>query len=242
MLNQTTPSILPLPWDSQFFGFPVGRLQAQALPEAELRQVVRQARQEAWRLLYWFVDPADEQSAASAGAVGARLVDRKVRFGRAVPEVIPALPSHIVPTPAVTANLISLAIQSAHYSRFRLDPNFAAGTYERLYESWIRGSVAGQLARQVLTSYPPSAPEPLGLITLGYEPTHVTIGLLAVQAGQRGKGIGRELVEAALHYAHAWQVPHLQVATQLDNEGACRFYQREGFVPEHEEHVYHIWL
>ncbi|RPD50127.1 GNAT family N-acetyltransferase [Hymenobacter sediminis] len=242
MLNPLVPSIQPLHWDTQFFGFPVGRLQASAVSEPELQQVVQQARHDKWRLLYWFLDPADVQSTASARAVGASLLDRKVRFGRAVPETAPQIPAYVLPTPSVTPNLVDLAIQSAHYSRFRLDLNFPAGTYERLYENWIRGSVDGQLARKVLASYPPSAPEPLGLITLGYQPTHITIGLLAVQEGHRGKGIGRKLVEAGLHYAHTWQVPRIQVTTQLDNEGACRFYLREGFVQEHEEHVYHIWL
>ena len=80
------------------------------------------------------------------------------------------------------------------------------------------------------------------MITLGYQTTHAIIGLLAVQQGHRGQGIGKHLLDAALHYAQAWQLPEIQVTTQLDNEGACRFYEREGFERIHEEHVYHLWL
>lgn len=241
MSDLTASSILPLPWDSQFFGFPVGRLRAYHLTEPELRQTLRQAREDGWRLLYWLVDPTDEQSAASARAVRAQLTDRKARFARSVPEAAPAVAAAVWPAAELTPRLIDLAIQSAHYSRFRLDPGFRAGMYERLYEHWVRSSISGQLARQVLI-YQPTEPEATGLITLGYQPTHATIGLLAVHQGHRGQGIGTRLVEAALHYARAWLVPRIQVTTQLDNDGACRFYVREGFVQEHEEHVYHLWL
>lgn len=234
--------VQPLPWDTQFFGFPVGRLKGRRFTEPQLREVVARARDAGWRLVYWFVEPTDAVSAASAQALKVPLTDRKARFARLVPDVLPLFPASVVPATDLTPALLDLARQSGHHSRFRTDPVFEAGLYERLYEHWIRSSMVGQMARQVLIYQPLQQPEALGLVTLGYEPTHVTIGLLAVDHQHRGKGIGKQLVEAALHYAHATQLPQLQVVTQLDNHGACRFYEREGFERVHEEHVYHLWL
>ncbi|RSK35362.1 GNAT family N-acetyltransferase [Hymenobacter metallilatus] len=231
-----------LPWDSQFFGFPVGRLKGKRFTEEQLREVIRLAREEGWRLVYWFVEPTDTVSAASAQALRIKLTDRKARFARPVPAIPPPVAPNVLPTDELTPRLLDLARQSGHHSRFRVDPVFQAGLYERLYEHWIRSSVTGQTARQVLVYHPVAQPDALGLITLGYQTTHAIIGLLAVQHEYRGQGIGKQLVEAALHYAHAWQLPEVQVTTQLDNKGACRFYEREGFERVHEEHVYHLWL
>ncbi|AHJ99017.1 GNAT family N-acetyltransferase [Hymenobacter swuensis] len=238
----TEYGVQSLPWDSQFFGFPVGRLKGKRFTEAQLREVIRLAREEGWRLVYWFVEPTDTVSAASARALRLHLTDRKARFARPTPETPPAVSSHVLPTDELTPRLLELARQSGHHSRFRVDPVFQAGVYERLYEHWIRSSVTGQTARQVLIYQPVTQPNALGLITLGYQTTHASIGLLAVQQGHRSQGIGKHLLNAAMHYAHAWQLPEIQVTTQLDNHGACRFYEREGFERIHEEHVYHLWL
>lgn len=231
-----------LPWDTQFFGFPVGRLKGRRFTEAQLREVIQLAREDGWRLVYWFVEPTDSVSAASARALGIPLTDRKARFAQSVPAVPPSISTDIFPTDELTPRLLELARQSGHHSRFRVDPVFQAGVYERLYEHWIRSSVSGQTARQVLVYQPIEEREALGLVTLGYQTTHLNIGLLAVQQEYRSQGIGKHLVDAAFYYAHAWQLPEVQVTTQLDNEGACRFYEREGFERIHEEHVYHLWL
>ena len=234
--------IQSLAWDSQFFGFPVGRLRARGFSEAHLREVIREARTEGWRLLYWVVEPTDTASAASARAVRIPLTDRKAHFIKRLEPGPYTISPHVWPTDELTPRLLELARQSDHYSRFRLDPGFQAGLYERLYDHWIRQSVAGQLARQTLVYQPLSESAATGLVTLGYHATHTSIGLLAVQEEQRGQGIGQQLLEAAYYYTHIWNLPEIQVTTQLDNQGACRFYEREGLRRVHEEHVYHVWL
>jgi dTDP-4-amino-4,6-dideoxy-D-galactose acyltransferase len=58
----------------------------------------------------------------------------------------------------------------------------------------------------------------------------------------RGKGIGNHLMNAAVARAREWGVDQIDVVTQQDNVGACRFYERCGFVPEKSENIYHIWI
>jgi GNAT superfamily N-acetyltransferase len=55
----------------------------------------------------------------------------------------------------------------------------------------------------------------------------------AVLETQRGRGIGRALLEAAADAARADDVPHLVLATGAADIGNLRFYQRCGFRMTH---------
>jgi GNAT superfamily N-acetyltransferase len=54
---------------------------------------------------------------------------------------------------------------------------------------------------------------------------------LAVQAGRRGQGIGRELMRAVYAELRRLGVSELEIGVIFANEGARRFYEREGFHP-----------
>lgn len=233
----------PLAWDSEFLGFAVSRAVVPPPGAAAVAAVVAQARAQGARLLYLLLDPADEAAAAAACAACAHLADRKVTFSRAVG----AVPGQLADTEQVVAvsnfspELEALAWQSGEYSRFRRDPGFAPDVFERLYSHWLRASLNGELARTVLAWAGPDG-TPTGLLTLQAHGVQASIGLLAVQAGQRGRGQGRALVAAALRTAQDWGCERLRVVTQLDNLPACRFYTSMGFAIEHQENVCHLWL
>ncbi|QJX45986.1 GNAT family N-acetyltransferase [Hymenobacter taeanensis] len=234
--------IEPLAWDSRFLGFPVGRLISLNMPEQQLRSTICGAWQEGWRLLYWAVDPDDKTSNQSAQVVGAVLADQKVRFVLDVELTAQPLPPAIQAATTLTPALHELAQQSGMHSRFRLDPHFAPGVYERLYREWIEKSIQGERARIVLQYQPTPTANATGLLTLGVRPGRADIGLLAVDAGMRRQGIGHQLIQGAKHYAAAWYLPQLQVVTQRANTSAYQFYESEGFRLEHEELIYHLWL
>jgi GNAT superfamily N-acetyltransferase len=52
---------------------------------------------------------------------------------------------------------------------------------------------------------------------------------MAVEAGHRGRGIGRTLIQAAIDLARAQGRPMLAVATAAADVGNLRFYQLAGF-------------
>ena len=237
------PELQPLTWDSAFLGFVVARAVMPPSGAAEVAAVVAQARAQGVRLLYLLLDPADEAAAAAARAAGAHLADRKVTFSRAVSPV-PGRPvdaEHVMSATAFSSELEVLAWQSGEYSRFRRDPGFAPGVFERLYSHWLRASLNGELARAVLAWAGPEGTLS-GLLTLQAHGAQASIGLLAVQASQRGRGQGWALVATALRAAQDWGCERLRVVTQLDNRPACRFYTSMGFATEHQENVYHLWL
>lgn len=237
------PELQPLAWDSAFLGFAVARAEVPMAGTATVAALVEQARAQGVRLLYLLLHPDDKAAAVAARAAGAYLTDRKVTFSQALGSVPgqPTAPEQIVPVSTISLALEVLAWQSGEYSRFRRDPAFAPGVFERLYSHWLRASLSGELARAVLAWSGPGG-QPTGLLTLQSHGLQASIGLLAVQAGQRGQGQGHALVAAALYTAQAWGCGQLRVVTQLDNLPACRFYARAGFAIEQQENVYHLWL
>ncbi|MBO2009532.1 GNAT family N-acetyltransferase [Hymenobacter negativus] len=233
-----------LPWDSDFLGYGVARLSLDSLNTPELAQKVAQAKTDGLRLLYLVASPADTTSNRAAQQVNALLVDRKVTFTMPVNAVETAqtISSHIRLTDDATPQLESLALQSGEYSRFRLDSNFAAGTFERLYHQWLYNSLSRTLAREVLVYEPAPVTPAMGLLTLGLKQGRADIGLLAVDSSSRGRGVGHLLIQAAKRFTAEWGLTELQVATQLDNQSACNFYRKCGFVEHQIEYIYHLWL
>lgn len=60
----------------------------------------------------------------------------------------------IVPYTAAApdSELLSLALNSGEFSRFKLDPLFSAELFEKLYTRWITRSVRKEIAWQVLVA------------------------------------------------------------------------------------------
>lgn len=244
-MSPSHSELVNLPWDADFFGFPVARLRLQSAAQADIGPLLAHAQAQGTRLIYLVADPADGGANRTAAAHGARLVDEKVTYLMALAgegeAPLPALDGAIHAAVAPSAQLERLAWQSGEYSRFRLDPGFETDAYQKLYSLWLRNSLSGQLARVVFAYGPPGQPE-LGLLTLGEKDGRADIGLLAVDEAARGRRVGQQLVAAAQAQARAWGHSHLQVVTQLGNVPACRFYEKCGFTQEKVENIYHIWL
>ena len=239
-----SPLLEPLPWDSKFLGFAVARLTVPVGEEGPpaIEVALREARHSGYRLLYVEVGPARGVGELLRRA-GAQLVDRRATFGRN----LGALPTDFIadsairPATAFTPQLEALAWQSGEYSRFRRDAKFEPHVFQRLYSHWLRESLSGALAWQVLALSDPAGPA-RGLLTLGEQNGQADIGLLAVDQPARGQGVSLRLVAAALASARQRGYDIIQVRTQLDNAPACRLYAAAGFALLAEQHVYHLWL
>ena len=231
-----------LAWDSDFLGFPVARFTASGLAFSAISEAVAVARQAGCRLLYVIIAPDDAAEADALRQVGAGLVDRKVTYAVLLPSyVTTSISPAIGDASGYSPQLESLAWQSGEYSRFRLDLRFKPGVFQELYSRWLCNSLSGEIARRVLVWRSPESQE-AGLLTLGEKNDRADIGLLAVDATMRGQRVGQQLVAAAHAQAIIWGYTTLQVVTQGDNVSACRFYEKCGFIPENDIHIYHLWL
>lgn len=230
-----------LEWDSHLFGFPVARVPGHRLRPDAVAQAVTSLRAAGIRLAYAVTPWHESDARAAIERAGGRLVDRKVRYRKAVSgaAVFPARVEAWTRSEC-TAELEALALESGQHSRFRTDPRVPPHVYPGLYLTWIRRSVRGELARVVLVSG--EAEVLTGMITLDLKETRAEVGLMAVHAAHRRAGVGLGLMEAAEAWAHAAGAETLEVVTQGANVAACTLYQAAGCVVAQAEAVYHLWL
>ncbi len=235
--------VVPLDWDTRFFGFAIGALTLEGVPPAPaIRAAADAARARAFRLLV--VTDAADGSGAVLAPLGARRVDTKLDFAAAVrpatlPRGIEAIPA--APAPADRDALDALALASGAHSRFRTDPRFGEAAWTRLYRAWMDNSVSGTIADAVLVHR--DAGRITGFATIrACGDREARIGLLAVAADRRGRGIGGALIGAVHRWASDRDLRTILVATQQDNAGACRFYQGAGFEVSERLAIHHLWL
>lgn len=107
-------------------------------------------------------------------------------------------------------------------------PNVTSDVQERYQEISRHDSYALFVARSESSGV-------LGWIQINAEPVTLLVGAradiaaLVVDEGQRGKGIGRELVGEAEKWARSKGLTTIRVRSNVKRTDAHRFYQREGY-------------
>lgn len=242
---QLETKIKYLEWDSNFFGYKVGLINNNFnSPIKGLEKILNKAKINQYKLIYLKNGKSISFLNLNLKDYKILLADTKVTYSQVVDR---NLLTNISPQVKVYSEsfpndeLISLALQSGVHSRFAIDPNFKNQEFETLYKLWIEKSVTKEIAKEVWVS---SNEEGLitGFITLGLKNGVPDIGLLAVDTKERGRSIGKTLIQTALTRVAEWGSKKIQVVTQKDNLNACQFYERRGFSVEKIEYIYHIWL
>lgn len=247
-----------LPWDTGFFGFPTARVQGSNLDEPGLTAVLTAMAVSGVELAYWSVDPNDALSNRAALACGGFLADERMIYSAVPPEFDPArLRCKVAAIGAgeETPALYALAVEAGRHSRFNVDPGFPPVLFRALYVEWLRTSLSGARADAVLGAYGEGAEadradhadradrsdrSPVGFITVQAKSGLGNIGLVAVDAGQRGKGLGTSLIQAALEWFTGRGCSIVEVATQRRNLAATRLYESNGFRLAGKAHVWHF--
>jgi dTDP-4-amino-4,6-dideoxy-D-galactose acyltransferase len=224
-----------LKWDSDFFGLRIGKYCLNTQSEMDELFSKRESICTDYDLVYLFSENDLQGETACS-----RLVDQKVIY--AIEPTAGSSDTHIMEyqTGKVSTALLSLALASGAYSRFRLDGKLPKGSYDRLYQRWIELSVAHEIATEVF-GYMVDG-EPKGMVTLKRNNTDAIIGLVATDPQYRGKGIGRSMLEHVKNYCLEQNIRKLTVATQKQNLPACRMYEKAGFTVESCTNIWHWWL
>jgi dTDP-4-amino-4,6-dideoxy-D-galactose acyltransferase len=248
-------AIVRLDWESEHFGVHAAQLATTQLSDDELAEILQQARRGRIELVVWPAENGRDVSRALLGDFHGMLVDRKATFVRPLDARGPDIDSARATDPLVVEynrgtacdSLVELALAAGAYSRFRLDPRIPQERFEAMYHRWIARSVAHELADIVLVAPPSSGSAPdddrlLGMISLSEADGIASIGLVAVAAEVRGRGIGSALIRAA----HGWMrnrgAGEARVVTQLANRPACQLYERSGYRLARVQPYFHFWL
>lgn len=226
-----------LQWDSDFFGLRIGRTDIASNKRwYKLQQEVITLRKQ-YDLIYVF---SDQKLPTETN--GMHLVDTKTIYAKSIDSstIMPATIERYQES-VPNDDLYRLALVSGVYSRFRLDDSLPIDSYERMYRCWMERSVDGSMADLVLVHRTDDQTD--GMITLKIHDDIAHIGLVAVDEGAQGKGIGTMLIRAVeAHLQSNTTVRHLKVATQWANKPACHLYEKNGFVVEEKTNIYHWWL
>ncbi len=227
-----------LSWDSEKFHLEIGKFHA---TEKEDLQWFLSADKSAFDLIYIFCSPALSKSeSAWFSEHNLPLLDRRQNFIRQVPanEHI-EIDSNIRSVSSLSDKLLDLAFQSGSHSRFKVDKRLEPGIFDMLYRTWITRSVNKEIALEVFGYF--DGETLVGLITYGIKNNAGDIGLISVDSSQRGKGLGKRLINRVIAQTQKDGLQTLTVATQGLNTGAIAFYQSCGFRVSDEVDVYHFW-
>ncbi len=227
-----------LEWDSQFFGFRIGRVRQKQLRRESAAAALAWASKNRMDCLYLLTPDTEEETQAAAVANGFRQVDVRLTFARA-PESDATGIGAVRPFRQGDEDALRAIARTSHTdSRFYYDTRFPRERCDALYDTWIRRSCDGW-AQTVLVAE--SAGRAAGYLSCHLSEGAGSIGLVAVEERCRGLGLGRQLVRAALKYFHAEGMKRVTVVTQGRNQASQRLYRSCGFQLETSEVWYHWW-
>lgn len=167
-----------LPWDSEFFGYGVGRIHGVFPLTAPLarpgldyhrafNKLLKRLRKAGLRYVTAQVDPRDLSLLRAVGEAGFSLLE--TRYFHCGPVVEPVLGKRLPVRRATEEDIPSLARTASQmenpYDRFHADPFIDREMAERLMERWVTESVAGRMADVTIV---PDVPEPAAFVTYRY--------------------------------------------------------------------------
>lgn len=135
--------------------------------------------------------------------------------------------------------LVALGLQSGEFSRYKLDPRIKESYFKKLYELWVLNSLNKTFATEVII-YTVEG-RAAGFFSFKVDQNIIKAGLSAVDAGYRGKGIGKKMLLLLENYAMKHDVAEIIIPTQAANTGACAFYTKLGYTVQKKEFICHYW-
>ncbi|PKP22153.1 MAG: hypothetical protein CVU05_05145 [Bacteroidetes bacterium HGW-Bacteroidetes-21] len=230
-----------LDYDSNLFGYKTAMLS----PNIDidfLPDIIKELKKENVRLAYWAADNLKIMP-PQKNVEKIFFAGTKITYFKPISEPFICTNKFIVeyPQSMPSEKLISLAIQSGIHSRFNTDPLFKSQEFEKLYNEWIEKSTRHILADYVIV-YKNKSSEISGMVTIKINNKESTIGLIAVDEKARGGNIGSILLQKTEEIAYKSKCKKIYVATQKDNIGACKFYEKNGYTIYKSEYFYHFWI
>lgn len=237
-----------LRWDSDFWGFPVARVNGNHLTADRVDAIDQWCAEHQVTCLYFLASFDEPETVQFAEDAGYRLVDTRVtatitpaRFALLSPPVPGA---GLIIRPAVEADLSALqrmAESGFPTTRFFFDRRFPRERCRQLYAHWITESCRGGAE---IVHVADSEVGPLGYLTchLPSGGERARIGLINVAAGARRRGVARELMRESLAWYAQRGVHEVVGVSQGRNIAVQAFNDRVGFITESCQIWYHKWF
>ncbi len=225
--------VIPLPWDSTFFGLKIGELSIDdnvsrnvvVKDDFDLIYVKMEKESEIW------IDGFTESYSETKVVFEKNDFTENHDISDSIKDV------HEVAFDAQA--LYRLALESGRFSRFKMDPNFAESSFKKLYRTWIDNALSKSYDDGLLVAMDES--DVIGFVTYRVFSDFANIGLVAIDPESQGKGTGTQLIRAVERRIVKSGIHTLRIPTQLKNEQACNFYKKLGYSATETTQIKHFW-
>ena len=240
-----------LPWDSDFFGLRIGRVDGHTMDDAVALAVDTWAADHEVECVYFLADMTEVDTVHAAERHSYHFMDVRHTLRHDLRE----LPSVAAPPADVTLRLATgddvdglaqIARTAYPGTRFYADSRFDRQRVDDLYERWLRVSLLEGYADLTVVATQHDAP--VGYVTVRFHAAdeqgvspHGEIGLVGVAGTMRGRGVGQLVTGEALRQIREHGYDRVLVPTQGRQAALLRFYERLGFVSDDVAFWYHKW-
>jgi len=222
-----------LDWDSDFFGFSIGRIHAHGCTEERLGMGLENAGKEKIQFVELFCDASDSESIYSSEVLAFHLADLRLTFKKNLTGDgmdNDNTPKDLTFKKAGIKDIAGLKIAGHGLftnSRYYRYPGFDKNQVDLMFQLWIEKAVKGEFDDKLY--YLGDEAGILAFNSLRFKDNAASIGLFGVNEAHRGKGLGSLLLNRVSHLLHKRGITELNVVTQGRNSNALRLYQKNGF-------------
>lgn len=229
-----------LPWDTEFFGVGIGRIEPGHGDAAAIAAVEDQAAAQGISCLYATVDPTDVALTVRLQQMGYLLVEVALDLIHATSKLVPTPVSSAVIRDGTPDDLEALTPQLdrlAPWSRYAVDPRFGADAARRLQAAWAARAVGPDPDRFLLVAE--EGEEIVGFCTGTTSPDELPrIDLIATT--RPGRQVAEHLVDARFDGFPAG--PSMGGPIAARNVASLRFVLGMGYKISTTRYLYHRWL
>jgi dTDP-4-amino-4,6-dideoxy-D-galactose acyltransferase len=227
-----------LPWDTEFFGTPIGSVDLAGADLESLARVEREAREAGIRCLYGRMDPVDAELSFGVQTMGWHFVEAAITLELRVDEPPipqPADTTFRLGTPDDTHAVAPIVERMAPWSRFAVDPHFGADAARRMHAAWLARAVDPDVADHSIV-----VAEADGEVTAFIGRSHRDWRVDAVGTTRPSSGAARYLIETAREWAGEQTLLGGPIAAR--NINSLRYVSHCGYRTHRVEYLFHRWL
>lgn len=229
-----------LKWDTDYFGFNIGRVTDETMDDAKAAKVLDWCSNNNIDCLYFLAAPDSYTTTLNAQRNGFELMDIRMSFRLSLKSAhTPKIDHNIRPATQDDIEPAASIARIVHKGgRFHFDPRLAHKADE-FYGTWITNSINGFEDIVLICDMDSSV--------AGYMSCKINsdgtgqLCLLGVDPRYRGLGIGRDLVGAAHEWFISKGCQEVTVVTQGRNIRAQNIYQKYGYITDTVNYWYHWW-
>jgi dTDP-4-amino-4,6-dideoxy-D-galactose acyltransferase len=231
-----------LRWDSDFFGFPIGRVGGRRLDEARAAAIDEWAWRNDIRCLYFLSDPNDAETARIAERHGFNPVDTRIRLVHDLTALGPrdGSPPIRVAVAEDEEALRPIAARSHIDTRFFADPRFPRRRCESMYATWVVDAIRDP---DRIVHVPEVDGRAVGyqVIRPPGKDGEAALELIAIAPDRRRNGLGAALLRSSLRTCDELGAKRVMTITQQRNTVSIEVHRRVGFSAHTEGVWHHRW-